>query len=235
MVTKRVGRRAESCGSCGSARFLAATRAEVGASKATGGKRAPLRFGGLRWRSDCLPVLGLAARRRNSLRSLRSTPFKQSATCQLLMRAARAGHEPCAPQRLRGAAPARRLRLCWHSGGSHLRAAKAFAVRQPRTARLLQPGRFNSTLGSFSRRGIVVLPAFLGLRVGLWSDGTEFGIRVGDRGSGARQVQPTRASDSINSISNTHPKAYCWAAASTAARKPPISSRVGMCKVMPKL
>ncbi len=44
------------------------------------------------------------------------TTLKQAATSQSTKRAARAGHEPCAPPRRRGAAPTRRPRLCWQSG-----------------------------------------------------------------------------------------------------------------------
>ena len=81
--------------------------------KGASGQAEGLRLSGRPGTANCLVVLGLPAPSPNSLRSLRSASLKQAATSQCTKRAARAGHEPCAPsQRLRGALRPARTRLC---------------------------------------------------------------------------------------------------------------------------
>ncbi len=81
-----------------------------GQRRVRAGRRASLR------RSAGYSRLRCGARSRgpspNSLRSLRCATFKQAATSQFTKRAARAGHEPCAPRRLRGALRPPRTHLC---------------------------------------------------------------------------------------------------------------------------
>ncbi len=86
------------------------------------GKGAPGQAGGLRFGGRrVVRRLPSGARSRgpspNSLRLLRSATFKQAATSQSTKRAARAGHEPCAPQRRRGALRPARARLCGNVDG----------------------------------------------------------------------------------------------------------------------
>jgi hypothetical protein len=98
-----------------------------------------------------------------------------------------------------------------------------------------QTSWFKSDPGSCSRRRTAGLVGLLLRRVGFGRGSADVDMRVGNRRGGVRQVQPTRATDRISNISSTHPKAYCWAAANTVASKPPISSRLGMCRFIPKL
>ena len=86
------------------------------------GKGAPGQAGSASLRRSPLALrLPCGARSRgpsqNSLRSLRSLRSNRRATSQSTKRAARAGHEPCAPQRRRGALRPARTRLCGNVGG----------------------------------------------------------------------------------------------------------------------
>ena len=58
--------------SVGASKGASAIRSSVGASKGASGQAGGLHFGGRLGTADCLPVLSLAARRRNSLRALRA-------------------------------------------------------------------------------------------------------------------------------------------------------------------
>ncbi len=138
------------------------------------------------------------------------------------------------PRALCSSAPKRRC--------AHLPPAALRATWRARTGRVKrddsfrgQPSRFKSCLGSFSGWRIAGLATLLFRRISLGRGGVAVDVRLEERGTGARQVQPTRATDNNKRISSTHPKEYCWAAANTAASKPPISSSVGICRFMPKL
>ena len=138
------------------------------------GKGAPGQAGGLRLGGRRVRRLPSGARSRgpspNSLRSLRSATFKQAATSQFTKRAARAGHEPCAPQRLRGALRPVRAHLC----------RNVFGVR-----RKSQRGDVDST-GFCS--------SWQTLNVGSAAGGTRQGRFLGRRGAQGQGRRAQRAS-----------------------------------------
>jgi len=122
--------------------------------KGVPGQAAPLRFSGRRCAPTALrcsvswPVAKLTA-------LTAFAAFKQTATSQLTKRAARAGHEPCAARRLRGAAQPTRARLCrnvaclgekhqrclsgrWHPAGAISVATRSAGPRSARASALRQ-------------------------------------------------------------------------------------------------
>ena len=100
------------------------SRASFGAAKARPSRRQ--RFGeAVGEYTDCLAVLGIVAPLRNFLRSLRSLWSNRRNESDHEARCAR-GPKPCAPQRLAGALPPARARLCREGVG--FRCAKQYGA-----------------------------------------------------------------------------------------------------------